>query len=138
MAWRLSGGADDDRPLYVYNYHYTQNQQQRLQNAWGKWTMPANANILDIGISDGELSVITQNSDGLYLNSLGLDLLGSALLAGDPAFVPGPLAQLTVAPNPITLGHSVAQTFTAVGQGRTRQHGYRGSGVVGLWRWHDQ
>lgn len=101
--------------LYVYNYHYAQNQQQRVQQAWGKWTMPANANVLDIGISDGQLSVITQHIDGLYLNSLGLDLLGSANPLQDTKLQAGPLATITVTPNPVSVKRSVAQQFFATG-----------------------
>ncbi len=65
LACFLSTNETD--AIYVYNYYYS--SEQKAQSAWSKWKFE-NTKILNADFHDNWLYLVTQYSDGIYLEKI--------------------------------------------------------------------
>lgn len=116
----LSDGSNGE--LFVHSYKDGNVQEGRVSAAWSKWSLLGTSlavRIAGIDLVDGFLAVLTQHTDGLFLNSIGLDPYGDASLTlpSQAAVVgSGALSTISVSPSSTTVAQSASQTFTATGR----------------------
>lgn len=64
--------TDDDSVLNVFKYQ--DSTEGREQSSWSKWTLQ-NGHIISIDLVDGFLGLLVQQSDGIYLEKLDLNVV---------------------------------------------------------------
>jgi hypothetical protein len=64
---------DDPNVLYVYNYYW--DSDKKLQNAWSKWEMPAEGEILHVEFLNNELYILADYGDQNYLEKVNIEPL---------------------------------------------------------------
>ena len=61
-----------DNPNTIFNYKYYWRGDEKLQSAWSQWTFGSNCSVLNIDFIDSVLYVVTQRSDGVFLEKLNV------------------------------------------------------------------
>lgn len=64
--------TDEDTELSVFKYQ--DSNDGRVQSSWSKWTL-RNGHIISIDLVDGFLGLLIQQSDGIYLEKLDLNVV---------------------------------------------------------------
>jgi hypothetical protein len=65
--------TDNDRKhLFVHSYRY--DGEDKIQSSWSRWEFAAGTYIVSISMVDGTLVLITKHSDGLFLETINLDV----------------------------------------------------------------
>ncbi len=57
--------------IYVYKYYW--NDQEKLQSAWYRWTLPETDTILSIEFVESNLFLIIRRADGVFIESMSVN-----------------------------------------------------------------
>ncbi|MDX2086035.1 MAG: hypothetical protein SFZ03_11690 [Candidatus Melainabacteria bacterium] len=61
-----------DAPNAIFSYKYYWRGDEKLQSAWSQWTFWSSCTVLNIDFIDSVLYVVSQRSDGVYLEKLNV------------------------------------------------------------------